>query len=75
MSQIVDTTITRLALEYAVAVCSEISARDHGDLAAWQQAVNDQANLREQIAWLKEKRDAEVADLAVRPLRASNAQP
>jgi len=65
MSQIVDTTLTRLTLQYAVAVCAEISAKDHGDFAAWQQAVNDQRNLREQIAWLKEKQDAEVADLAV----------
>jgi len=37
----------------------EISARHHGDYAAWQQAVNDQAQLRDQIAWLKQKMEEE----------------
>ena len=60
MRPITSADITRLSLQYDIAVCAEISARHHGDHKAWQQAVNDQARLREQIAWLqreKEKRD------------------
>jgi len=56
----ISAALSRLSLQYDIAVCMEISARHHGDYAAWQQAVNDQARLREQIAWLqreKEKRD------------------
>lgn len=60
MRPITSADLARLILQYDIAVCAEISARHHGDYPAWQQAVNDQARLREQIAWLqreKEKRD------------------
>lgn len=51
----ISAALSRLSLQYDIAVCMEISARHHGDYAAWQQAVNDQARLREQIEWLKQQ--------------------
>lgn len=55
----ISAALSRLSLQYDIAVCMEISARHHGDYAAWQQAVNDQAQLRDQIAWLKQKMEEE----------------
>ena len=51
----ISAALSRLSLQYDIAVCMEISAKHHDDDDMVQQAVNDQARLRDQIAWLKQK--------------------
>ena len=68
MRPITSADITRLSLQYDIAVCAEISARHHGNHKAWQKTRDDQDHLSQMIAWLKqemEKQDEATADLAV----------